>query len=411
MNLKERFLQITEFLKPYQNIWENEIMLQYPNPLKGYPEAWVNELMEISDLSILLDIERKNIEGHLKDESLIKFFRQILTLCEIPKAPALSLAPTSKTTFLYVIPKKEHEIRNLAPYVAKFAADHSIERLIDIGGGIGLLAQTINSLYGTPITSVDMDEKLQQTGRERLKKLILKSAPVEYECLKVDLNELRFKKLLSSNSATIGLHTCGGLAVSQIKTSVEERCKGLISFGCCYNKILPHEQNLSEFAKQNGGLKLNQFALTLSARAHRKFSSQDLELKWKVKFYRYTFHFIMCDYYDEWNTLSLGNSHKSLYEKSFADYALDQFKRIGIESKLSEQELNDYFERAENKKLIRQMLSAALIRDAMSRLLELYLLLDRCLYLEEQGYKAELLSFFDETISPRDLGVIGVRAI
>lgn len=110
-----------------------------------------------------------------------------------------------------------------------------------------------------------MDEKLQQTGRERLKKLILKAAPVEYECLKVDLNELRFKKLLSSNSATIGLHTCGGLAVSQIKSSVEEGCKGLISFGCCYNKILPHEQNLSEFAQQNGGLKLNQFALTLSA--------------------------------------------------------------------------------------------------------------------------------------------------
>lgn len=409
MNLKERFLQITEFLKPYQNIWENEIMLQYPNPLEGYPMPWINELMEIDKLDILLEIERKNVEGHLKDESLLQFFRDILTLCEVPKANSPELVPTSKTTFLYVIPKKEHEIRNLAPFVAKFTQDHSIERLIDIGGGIGLLAQTINSVYGTPITSVDMDEKLQQTGRERLKKLTLPAAPVEYECLKVDLYEARFRKLLTHDRATIGLHTCGGLAVSQIKSSVEQQCRGLINFGCCYHKILPHEQNLSQFAKENGGIEFNQFALTLSARAHKKFSLQDMELKWKVKFFRYTFHFMMCDFYDQWNTLNLGNSHKTLYDKTFADYALDQLSRINLESKMSYEELNAYFDRPENKKLIRQMLSAALIRDALSRLLELYLLIDRCLYLEEQGYKAELLSFFDETISPRDLGVIGIR--
>lgn len=409
MNLKERFLQITEFLKPYQNIWENEIMLQYPKPLEGYPMPWINELMEINKLDVLLEIERKNVEGHLKDESLLQFFRDILALCEVPKANSPELVPTSKTTFLYVIPKKEHEIRNLAPFVAKFTQDHSIERLIDIGGGIGLLAQTINSLYGTPITSVDMDEKLQQTGRERLKKLTLPAAPVEYECLKVDLHEARFRKLLTQDRATIGLHTCGGLAVSQIKSSVEQQCKGLINFGCCYHKILPHEQNLSQFAKENGGIEFNQFALTLSARAHKKFSLQDMELKWKVKFFRYTFHFMMCDFYDQWNTLNLGNSHKTLYDKTFADYALDQLSRINLDSKMSYEELNAYFDRPENKKLIRQMLSAALIRDALSRLLELYLLIDRCLYLEEQGYKAELLSFFDETISPRDLGVIGVR--
>jgi hypothetical protein len=409
MNLKERFLQITEFLKPYQNIWENEIMLRYPNPLEGYPQDWIDELMEISELKTLLEIERKNVEGHLKNETLLKFFRDVLTLCEVPKAASLTLAPTSKTTFLYVIPKKEHEIRHLAPYIAKFAQDHSIERLIDIGGGIGLLAQTVNSLYGTPITSVDMDEKLQKTGQERLKKLTLLSAPVEYECLKVDPSEIKFKALLGPHRATIGLHTCGGLAVTQIKTSIEQNCKGVINFGCCYHKLLPHEQNLSEFARQNGGIEFNQFALTLSARAHKKFSLQDMELKWKVKFFRYTFHFIMCDHHDQWNTLNLGNSHKSLYEKSFAEYALDQFERIGVKSKLSYDELNNYFEREENKKLIRQMLSAALIRDALSRLLELYLLIDRCLYLEEQGHQTQLLSFFDETISPRDLGIISIK--
>jgi hypothetical protein len=45
MNLEARHEALISFLLPYQDIWKNEIMLQYPNSLDGYPMAWIEELM------------------------------------------------------------------------------------------------------------------------------------------------------------------------------------------------------------------------------------------------------------------------------------------------------------------------------------------------------------------------------
>ena len=46
-----------------------------------------------------------------------------------------------------------------------------------------------------------------------------------------------------------------------------------------------------------------------------------------------------------------------------------------------------------------------IIRWQLGRALEVYLLLDRCLYLEEKGYQVSCLQFFDEEISPRNIGI------
>jgi len=56
-----------------------------------------------------------------------------------------------------------------------------------------------------------------------------------------------------------------------------------------------------------------------------------------------------------------------------------------------------------------QMITAGLIRNALGRALEIYLLLDRAIYLEEQGYKVKVEEFFDEELSPRNIGITAVR--
>ena len=45
------------------------------------------------------------------------------------------------------------------------------------------------------------------------------------------------------------------------------------------------------------------------------------------------------------------------------------------------------------------------IRSFLGRPLEIYLLLDRCLYLIENGYDPEIIKFFNESISPRSIGI------
>ena len=49
------------------------------------------------------------------------------------------------------------------------------------------------------------------------------------------------------------------------------------------------------------------------------------------------------------------------------------------------------------------------VRHAYQRPLEQWLLLDQCMYLEEQGYAVQLRQFCETSVSPRNLLVLGER--
>ncbi|MGE3609759.1 MAG: methyltransferase [Bacteriovoracaceae bacterium] len=410
MNYKERFQEIHDFLLPYQNVWQNEIMLLYPDPFKDYNLEWINELASFRDKNDVIKLEKKEVQNYLKSDSLIRFYDRIEQLCHIHSAPDLAPMPSDQFTFLFMIPKKQHEIKKLAPFVNDFYQKNKVERIIDIGGGIGLLSQTLNKEYNLKITSVDMDAVLQKTGQDRHEKNARHPEnKIEYLNLRVDADNLAFGNILLSNHITLGLHTCGSLANDQMKASVKKKIKGMINFGCCYHKLEkdPQGQNISKFAQ---GLKekieMNHFALTLASRAHRKMDEKDYDLKLKVKLYRYAIHFLLHDHYGFRELVTLGNSSPKLYDESFGTYVLEQLARIQVLPKHTKEELDAYFEDTERQNLIWKMLAAGLIRNALGRLLELYILLDRAIFLEENGYTVDMMEFFQEEISPRNIGLI-----
>ncbi len=410
MNHRERFLAIHDFLLAYQNIWQNEIMLLYPDPFKDYPMEWVEELATFRKKDDLIKIEKKDVFDFIKNPSLINFYQTIEDLSKIPKAPEHPAMPEDAHTFLYMIPKKQHEIKKLAPMVNAFMKDHHIDTVIDIGGGVGLLAQALNNQYGLKVTSLDLDPVMQKSGSERqLKFAKNKENLIEFINVRVDHQDMRFKRLLKNDCLTLGLHTCGQLANDQIKSSALHKIPGLINFGCCYHKLEDHEhsENISELASSlSNKIEMGHFALTLSARAHRKMDDKDHDLKLKVKLYRYAIHFLLHDEYQLKKLVTLGNSNPKLYNESFGVYVLEQFRRINIVSKHTMKELNEYFADHERQEIIWKMLAAGFIRNAFGRLLELYILLDRVIYLEEQGYDSKLFEFFDEELSPRNLGIV-----
>lgn len=412
MNHRQHFQEILDFLKPYQKIWQNEIMLMYPNELDGYPTEWLEELASIRDKHQVIELEKKNVKDFIKSPTLLSFYQRIEELCRFPEIAAYPEMATDKYTFLYIIPKKQHEIRKLAPYVNAFYQDQKIESLIDIGGGIGLLAQTLNNQFGLKVKTLDMDPALQKTGRERHEKNAKDPQnKVQYVQVKVSENSPELINHLNPKTLTIGLHTCGGLAVEQIRSSVKYHSP-LINFGCCYLKMdgLPETQNISAFAQQHEDkFEFTLFALTLASRAHRKMNEKDYDYKQKVKFFRYALHILLHDHYGITELVSFGNSVPALYEGSFSNYVRDQFKRVNLELKHTDTELNTFFEKSELQERIWKMLAAQLIRNALGRLLEAYILLDRALYLEEHGYQVKLQEFFNEELSPRNIGITATR--
>jgi len=112
---QDRFKEIADFLKPYQRIWENEIMLLYPNPLSDYNSQWIEELSQIKDEKDVIRLEMKDYHGLIHSPTLINFYQEIEHLCRVNTPPTTELFPSERLSFLYIIPKKEHEIRQLAP--------------------------------------------------------------------------------------------------------------------------------------------------------------------------------------------------------------------------------------------------------------------------------------------------------
>jgi hypothetical protein len=407
MNLQKRLKDIIDFLRPYQNIWQNEIMLIYPHELSDYPQNWLSDLLRFKDHESLMKLEKKEVFDLIQDSSLIEFYQRRKELIEIPFCQASPPLPETPFTFLYVIPKKQHEIRRLAPKIHALSLENKVDKIIDIGGGIGLLAQTLVNQYNLVVHSIDLDEKLQETGKLRHQKNA-KNPPnyVQYHNIKVGKDSPSFVNLMDSSSMTIGLHTCGALANEQLKASAFKKTNSIISFGCCYHKIEEEkDQAMSEFTNNYGPLKLSRFALTLASRAHMKLPEEDFEFKLKVKYFRYAIHFFLCDHLNTREMITLGNSPKKLYYQDFATYAEEQLKRLELGEKFSSEYLNEYYNSIERQELIRTMLAAGIIRDSFGRLLELYILLDRALYLEENGYKTTIEQCFDEEISPRNIGI------
>ncbi len=390
-------------------------MLLYPRPLDDYPADWVEEMATFREKEDLIRIEKKDVFDYIKNPGLISFYKNIERLSALPTIPDLPAMPVDQTTYLYMIPKKQYEIKTLSPLVNQFYHQHGIDGIIDIGGGVGLLAQTLVNQYGLKVTSVDMDPVMQKSGQERnIKFTKTPDNLVQFVPIKVDADDFSFNRLLEKNKMTLGLHTCGILANDQLRASVKNNIRGIINFGCCYNKLedVEDSENISALASSlDNKIEMSHFALTLAARAHRKMDDKDYDLKLKVKLYRYAIHFLLHDEYGFKKLVTLGNSSPKLYDESFGVYVLEQFRRINIKSKHTQEELDAYFAEPDRQELIWKMLAAGTIRNATGRLLELYLLLDRVIYLEENGYETELMEFFNEELSPRNIGIVARRKI
>jgi hypothetical protein len=410
MDHRKRYREISDFLKLNQRIWQNEIMVMYPDPLCDYPMSWLEELDSIKEKAALIRLERKEVQGIIRNQELLDFHGRIEELCRLEKLSPLPPMPAKNSTWLYMIPKKKYEINLLGPLINSVYQQQNIKKIVDIGGGIGLLAQTMNNVYHHKVVSVDLDPVMQETGRIRHEENASGPHKVEYQNIKVSSEELSFVALLDEETLTLGLHTCGNLANDQVKASVHASAKAVINMGCCYHKLMPETQNISKFASSRPDkLVMTQFALTLATRAHRKMDESDYDLKEKVKLYRYCIHFLLYDHYDIQELFSLGNSHPTLYDESFGVYATDNLTRNNIPLRHSVEELNDYYNDPIRQDLISKMIVAGLVRNPFGRLLELYIQLDRVIYLEENGYKAQLIEIFDEPISPRNIAILATR--
>lgn len=398
MDYQAWFHKLHSFLESYQAIWENEIMLLYPNGFDIYPKHLIEEISLIENQ---VDLEKRSLKKLKLSKELFSFLNTINELTAIPSKVVTPFEKKDRNTFLRISEKKQYEIKRILPLVEKLKKEHKLTGLIDIGGGVGLMAQVISSELKLKVTSIDREKDFQQSGVSRQEKYLKSDDHITYLNFDLAKNKDDFYHLIDETKMTLGLHTCGPLSVFQIDASINNKA-ACLNFPCCYHKLTCDDVNISSLAKRTP-LKLNSYALTLAARAHQKYDEKALDQKYRVKFYRYTMHFLLKEFFDQDKIVGLGNSRIELYSKPFSVYASEQFSRLKLSSPLDDEQLNGYF--SEKIPLLTKMRAMGVFREALGRVLEVYILVDRILYIQDHGIKADLHKVFDEEISPRNLAI------
>jgi hypothetical protein len=395
---------LNQFLSKTVGIWRDEVLNFYPHTIECYKDSWLNDLADLStEQEWKVDCGQDS--ENLPNGELREIFKEIQSLENIERWPTPPPKAYPSWALNKVGGKKHHEISRIIP-LTNILGLSSSNQFVDIGGGKGHLSRIMCLYHGHNAISLDSNAYFQKLGKERLEKY---PAPVGAGNLKFchhifgDQNqELKEREIFEAAEASIGLHTCGPLSLHHI--SKMALGKGLLNFPCCYQLLTPDiETHLSSTSKEHS-LPIGKYALTLATRGHTTITFKDYLLKKKVKLMRAALHFYLLERHQHEEFTTVGPAHPRDYEKDFAHYAGIKLKFLGHQS--DPVDLNAFYDSEETQKKIYDVYKANIIRWRWGRLIEKYLVFDRALAQVEKGFPVEVYQFFDEKISPRNLGLL-----
>lgn len=412
--LKDHFLEISEFLSPYHDWYTEEPLLHYPQHISKYPQSWINYLKNLFSQEDAFFRFTGNGELNLAlsdnncPEDFKYYIQRIVQLRQVPKRERLENPKLPGLRLEGITHKKLHEINQIFDFLMQEFSEDICP--VDLCSGKGHLSFLMGHEKGIKTLNIDFDSELQYAGELRNTKYFsshfgFDENPVSFKTL--DLRSLN-SKILKEHDPILGLHTCGGLSKLIFEKSVESNAPNILNFGCCYYKMIPSDYQISTLG-QEMGLINHLHTLSLATRSHGRMSANTFKMNNNVKFHRYIFQLLLNKEFNHDMKTVLKSSKASLYRGSFSEYASVQFKRLKIEHNFSEKDLNDFYHDSTNQEIVVEMLCANAIRNLLGRILELYLILDRGLYLEERGYKVLVQEFFDEDLSPRNLGIFATK--
>ncbi|MDZ5604029.1 methyltransferase [Pseudomonas sp. RP23018S] len=211
---------------------------------------------------------------------------------------------------------------------------------------------------------------------------------------------------LTPEASVVALHACGDLHVRLLQLASERGCPQIAIAPCCYNRISgAHYRALSAPAQASPlHLTLDDLALplsetvTASARTRRQ---RDLSMSRRLSFDLLQREQRGCDDYLPTPSLPVDWLHKP-FDQYCQDLAALKALPLQGQPDWPTLEAAGWHRLAEVRNLER-------VRNLFRRPLELWLVLDRALFLQQQNYRVRVGSFCAHRLTPRNLLLLAER--
>ncbi|QBF28955.1 methyltransferase [Pseudomonas tructae] len=394
--LLSRFQALDGFLCEHQALWRPRPFTQLELPWEAeHPDlaGWLRQ-RSLSEAEAV-----HNDPGQLDAPAPFpQLARMAAALSAVGELPSMALPAASQRLNVDVPGRKWQQIEAFASHLGFI---HSPRHWLDWCAGKGHLGRRLLQPHSQQLTCLEYDPTLVKAGIALSQHHHL---PAEHHLQDVLAEDAALH--LNAGHTAVALHACGDLHVRLMQLASRQGCRQLAIAPCCYNRIqAPRYQPLSTAAKTSSlqlsiddlGLPLSE-TVTAGARVRRQ---RDESMARRLGFDLWQRQLRGVNDYLPTPSLAV-----SWLQKPYADYCLGlaQLKGLPVGAEPDWHTL----ETAGWQRLA-QVRNLELLRNLFRRPLELWLVLDRALFLQEQSYEVQLGVFCEQPLTPRNLLLLAER--
>ncbi|MBD8238918.1 methyltransferase [Pseudomonas fluorescens] len=390
-DVEARFRALDAFLIEHQGLWR-------PRPFTHRQLPWEREYPELAQWlrqRSLAEAETSHNQPHElpAPAPFPQIALQALQLGTVDKLPTQPLHPAAHRLNVDVPGRKWQQIE---AFGAALHFAQTPRHWLDWCAGKGHLGRRLLHT-DQQLTCLEYDPALVASGQ----------ALSEHHGLPVThrLQDVMADVAISAEHTPVALHACGDLHVRLLQVASAAGCKQLALAPCCYNRTHAHTyQPLSVAARASTlQLSVDDLGLPLSetvTAGKRVRLQRDTSMARRLGFDQLQRQLRGCDDY-----LPTPSLPAHWLDKPFADYCHELARLKGLSTGKQDWaalETHGWQRLAEVRNL-------ELVRGLFRRPLEVWLVLDRALFLSERGYRVEVGSFCDAALTPRNLLVLAER--
>jgi len=208
------------------------------------------------------------------------------------------------------------------------------------------------------------------------------------------------------DSHHVALHACGDLHVNMLEQCSHSQVPRIDLVPCCYHLARGKSYQALSRPGQCSALELDNSALKLAVQETVTAPASAQRQRIRLQQWRLGFDCLVREVFGRENYLPLPSLSASEAGADFIDFCRRMADGKGIT--LPQAIDIDYFEQR-GRERFRQVSREDLVRHLFRRPLELWLVYDRCLYLEENGYVVSLHEFCQRQLTPRNLWIHASR--
>ncbi|MHB9798232.1 methyltransferase [Pseudomonas sp. MT3] len=394
-DLLQRFQALDGFLLEHRALWRPKPFTQRELPWeRDHPElaAWLRK-RSLEDADAL-----HNTPERL--DAPAPFPALAATAAQLSAVGELSATPLGKLPNPLSVDVPGRKWQQIEAFASRLNFAQPARQWLDWCAGKGHLGRLL-ARDGTPLLSLEFDAALVDDGQRMSDRLRLHAQHRQQDVLAPDASEH-----LQAEHSAVALHACGDLHVRLLHLASERGCRQLAVAPCCYNRIDRDDYRALSSAAQGSGLRLSRDDLRLAQAETVTAGARVRRQRDNSMARRLAFDLLQRDLRGIDDYLAVPSVSPVWLDKPFADYCRDlaALKGLPAPAERDWQALE-----AQGWRRLAVVRNQELVRGLFRRPMELWLLLDRALFLQERGYEVTLGSFCSPNMTPRNLLLLAER--